>query len=277
MDFVLWVFAVALAYLAIWLTTFLCLDSLLRRNARGLFFVAAGYAAAYLVTRLCCARIESDGRVTSAPVVVLIIVFCWTLDVCLALAKRLISRGLTWQDRKHQAELSRQIKLHLALVTGAVVFSVPFYWLVTTSLKPDERTNMFPPDIIPMMQRTRKVDGVVRKVYVTRLDGREVRVVKLNELAGDNWEVRFLDGTGAKRILPASRIKPDLYPAALWSNYRDALSFLPPEYRKGWVPLWNTIYVTGLVIIGTVLSSSLVAFAFARLRWPGRDLLFVIM
>ena len=32
-----------------------------------------------------------------------------------------------------------------------------------------------------------------------------------------------------------------------------------------------------LTIIGTILASSLVAFSFARLRWPGRDVLFVVL
>jgi ABC-type glycerol-3-phosphate transport system permease component len=40
---------------------------------------------------------------------------------------------------------------------------------------------------------------------------------------------------------------------------------------------WNTIWVTGLAIAGQILSASLVAFGFARLRFPGRDLLFLVL
>ena len=32
-----------------------------------------------------------------------------------------------------------------------------------------------------------------------------------------------------------------------------------------------------MTILGTLLSSSLVAFSFARLRWPGRDALFLVL
>lgn len=42
-------------------------------------------------------------------------------------------------------------------------------------------------------------------------------------------------------------------------------------------PLSNTIVVTTLVTLGTVLSSSLVAFAMARLRFRGREPLFILM
>ena len=39
----------------------------------------------------------------------------------------------------------------------------------------------------------------------------------------------------------------------------------------------NTVLVCLLTVIGTVLSSSLVAYGFAILRWPGRDLVFFVM
>lgn len=42
------------------------------------------------------------------------------------------------------------------------------------------------------------------------------------------------------------------------------------------VYLLNTVKITFLSLVGTLLSSSLVAYAFARLRWPGRDLFFIL-
>jgi ABC-type glycerol-3-phosphate transport system permease component len=58
----------------------------------------------------------------------------------------------------------------------------------------------------------------------------------------------------------------------LWSNYPEALTFVP--YARYFL---NSVVVTGLAVLGTVLSSSLVAFAFARLRGPGKDVLFIIL
>jgi ABC-type glycerol-3-phosphate transport system permease component len=57
-----------------------------------------------------------------------------------------------------------------------------------------------------------------------------------------------------------------------WENYSDAFSF-------GMWPTWtyNTIVITVLGVIGQVISSSLVAYSFARLRWRGRDSLFSIV
>ncbi|MCX8052448.1 MAG: carbohydrate ABC transporter permease [Armatimonadetes bacterium] len=284
MEFFGWVSAIALSYVAIHRILLLVIDGVRVKPIRTLVVFAvtllAGSALAVLLVSVFGLQVDK-GRGAERSISLshpwCEVAIGLSFATAFGLAVWAGSKGLTWKDRKRYSELSRQIKLHLALVTGAAIFSVPFYWLVTTSLKPDERTNIFPPDIIPMMQRTVKVGEEEKKVYVTQFGDRTVRVAKLKELEGDKWEVRFLDRGNVTLVLPAASMRPDLYPVALWSNYRDALEFLPPEYRKGLVPLWNTIYVTALVIVGTVLSSSLVAFAFARLRWPGRDLLFVIM
>lgn len=67
----------------------------------------------------------------------------------------------------------------------------------------------------------------------------------------------------------------------LWSNYPKALKFLqkalPSGSKYGLIFVVNTLYVSGLSVIGMVLSSSLAAYAFARLRWPGRNVLFVVL
>src|SRR5262245_14314879 len=55
-----------------------------------------------------------------------------------------------------------------------------------------------------------------------------------------------------------------------WINYIEALTFVP--YGRYF---FNSVEVTGLAVLGTVLSASLVAFAFARLRGPGKNLLFI--
>ena len=55
----------------------------------------------------------------------------------------------------------------------------------------------------------------------------------------------------------------------IWSNFRDAI-----EYFPFWRYFWNSTVVTVLSVTGQVLSASVVAYGFAKLRWPGRDLVF---
>ena len=58
-----------------------------------------------------------------------------------------------------------------------------------------------------------------------------------------------------------------------WENYRISLIDILPFTRF----FLNTIYVTVTATVGAVISSSMVAFAFARLRWPGRDKIFLLV
>ena len=66
---------------------------------------------------------------------------------------------------------------------------------------------------------------------------------------------------------------PKLIPnPVVWENYPEALTVLPfSTYFQ------NSGIVSFFAIIGAVLSSSLVAYSFARLRWPGRDWLFLLV
>lgn len=57
-----------------------------------------------------------------------------------------------------------------------------------------------------------------------------------------------------------------------WDNYIKAVQSFPfLRYT------WNTSFITAVVVIGGLLSSSVVAYAFARLRWPGRNIWFIIL
>lgn len=62
-----------------------------------------------------------------------------------------------------------------------------------------------------------------------------------------------------------------------WQNYTEALDFLPVETLKGLVYLKNTMILVVLNVLGTLLSCSLVAYAFSRMRFPGRDALFALL
>ena len=71
----------------------------------------------------------------------------------------------------------------------------------------------------------------------------------------------------------------DLLPSdPQWANYPEALREMGSEPWAGFLDaLANTIVVTTLTVLGTVLSCSLVGYAFARVRFRGRGALFVLM
>ncbi len=58
-----------------------------------------------------------------------------------------------------------------------------------------------------------------------------------------------------------------------WQNFIEAWT----KYAPFNLFLKNTFIITVFSLIGTVLSASIVAFSFARLEWPGRNVLFMIL
>lgn len=89
----------------------------------------------------------------------------------------------------------------------------------------------------------------------------------------------WLVSTSLKPIEETMRVPPTLWPAhPQWHNYRDA--FIYGADQVGYIPFLvygrNTLLLCILTVTGTVVSNAIVAYAFARLRWPGRDVAFAI-
>jgi multiple sugar transport system permease protein len=58
----------------------------------------------------------------------------------------------------------------------------------------------------------------------------------------------------------------------MWSNYAGALSQFP--FLRYFT---NTMIICTFVVIGSTASSAFVAYGFARVQWPGREVLFVVV
>jgi multiple sugar transport system permease protein len=76
-------------------------------------------------------------------------------------------------------------------------------------------------------------------------------------------------------LKPASQLfiyPPTWIPRPLqWSNYYDAVTWMP-----FFTYFWNTLLVASLAALGVVISCPLAGYTLARLKWKGRDLLFMI-
>lgn len=181
-----------------------------------------------------------------------------------------------WKRIKRRKENVRKGVWHLILLIGAVVFALPFVWLLTTSFKDEDQIFKYPPVWIPTQQVKMRIGAKDFGLSTMMIGGRQEKVVELEELEDGSKKVRPVSG-GKAFIVPRSELTKIRKFGLKWANYSDALDFLPPETHKGLLYLWNTVYITLLSILGTLFSSSLVAYSFARLRWPGRDMLFVVL
>ncbi len=113
---------------------------------------------------------------------------------------------LSWS----RSQAVRRAASHLILATVGILFFLPFFWLISTSLKQLDQIFTLPPIWIPDPIR--------------------------------------------------------------WQNYPESLAYFPFLLQ-----LSNTLTITLSSVVLTLVSSSLVAYSFSRLRWPGRNILFYIM
>lgn len=115
-----------------------------------------------------------------------------------------------WQSKRALTALNKTLTF-LILAGAALLFLLPLFWMVSTSLKPKDQIFAYPLVWLPDPPQ--------------------------------------------------------------WINYSKALN--NPSF-KFLLFLQNSLYYAVTATIGTVISCALVAYAFARLRWWGRDVWFVI-
>jgi len=78
--------------------------------------------------------------------------------------------------------------------------------------------------------------------------------------------------TSLKTLGESAMVPPVIFPEKLqWNNYSDVVATLP--FIKFY---WNTIVTTIAKAVGQLVFCSLAAYAFARIEFPGRNLLFVL-
>jgi multiple sugar transport system permease protein len=96
----------------------------------------------------------------------------------------------------------------------------------------------------------------------------------------------WMFNTALKPLDEVFAVPPKWFPTQpQWANFYDALSQRVGSSEigtsEGSIPVYryffNTILITVNGVIATVFSSSLVAYAFARLNFPGRDKLFLLV
>lgn len=109
-------------------------------------------------------------------------------------------------------------------------------------------------------------------------DGKNKVIKVIGPKGGSIREYAILPNTTIK-VKEGQEVKPKTQLAVInpqWQNY-----------VKAWAPealdetfnryLMNTVIITVVSIIGVIFSSTLVAYGFARFRFPGRNVLFLIM
>ncbi|MCP4177626.1 MAG: carbohydrate ABC transporter permease [bacterium] len=82
----------------------------------------------------------------------------------------------------------------------------------------------------------------------------------INMGASQKWE-----------IYPAKQIHTSI--CFRWVNFKDAIAAM----QYFWYYLANSLVLCFLTCLGTIISSSIVAYGFSRIEWPGRDTVFLLV
>ena len=151
----------------------------------------------------------------------------------------------------------RRFGVYAGLWVGIVVMIVPFFWMISTSLKSPIEILEFPPTWVPTGHFVQAQDGTWTEVYVVSHDE-----------AARTTTVRPVDG-GPEIVRPSSEVVDRV--RLRFSNYAAAWHQAP--FARYY---FNTILVTLFVVAGVLVTSSLAAYAFARMRFWGRDNIFVL-
>lgn len=82
----------------------------------------------------------------------------------------------------------------------------------------------------------------------------------------------WMISTSLKDYSQVFNIPPNLIPnPVIWSNYPDSFSALP--FGRAY---WNSFYIAAIVVTSQLLTCSMAGYAFARIRFPGRDIVFIL-
>ncbi|MCD4689857.1 carbohydrate ABC transporter permease, partial [bacterium] len=147
--------------------------------------------------------------------------------------------------------------VYAGLMVGVVLMIVPFWWMVATSLKSPLEILEFPPTWVPTGHFAETGAGEWEEVYIVSRDQTEATVT-----------VRAIEG-GENRLLAEDAVQDRV--RFRFSNYVEAWNQAP--FARYY---FNTIFVTVFVVLGVLVTSSLAAYAFARMRFWGRDNIFLV-
>ncbi|HUR16346.1 MAG TPA: carbohydrate ABC transporter permease [Candidatus Limnocylindrales bacterium] len=160
------------------------------------------------------------------------------------------------------------------MVAITAAFLSPLVQAFTVSIKTPEQLSQARAPIWPATPRKFEYQGEQYDVYQVPIDGTvrsmalvEPRRTRSQFIDPANPDAGLVDWVGSWRTLePAWEFDPQ------WGNYAKVWDVI--DFPK---VLFNTFALAILGTVGTLVSCTLVAYGFARFRFPGRDSLFMLL
>jgi multiple sugar transport system permease protein len=185
--------------------------------------------------------------------------------------------------RKKIRNFSSALLSHGIILFIGLFFMVPFLWMLLTAFKSDQDVFHNPPRWLPYDNVLVTVNGEQLPLYTVQTDTgeKELAMIKIVEGIGT-----FVDPANPTQILEYKLqqgtqhiAEPIMHISFRWRNFVDAMQrgSRPTIGASFWIYFRNSLIIAFFSIIGTLLSNTPVAYAFARLKFPGHDVLFIMV
>ena len=173
----------------------------------------------------------------------------------------------------------------ITVIAAAVlfIFLAPFAFMILTSLKTPEQISIVGGPIWPAKPSIYQYNGKDLEVFtvpVAKCAGFDPSDSSTRNLAlakKGRQESTFVDPNDAGRgeftcaVSWRALERPWMF-SPTWANYQEVWNTI--NYPR---LMWNTTFYAIMTELGVLISCTLVAFGFARFRFPGRDFLFIVL
>lgn len=163
---------------------------------------------------------------------------------------------------------------YVYLVLGLVVMFTPVLWVAISSFKTSANLTEFPPTLLPYAAQTMMVDGHDRPLPlfdVVSADGETRRLAQLRRV-GIQAQMVDPENPEERIVVPVGDATPvrELYFAT--ENYT---SLLTSTGGQIWRYLFNSLFITVVATIITLVMNSMAAFALSKYRFRGSNVALV--
>ncbi len=199
-----------------------------------------------------------------------------------ALAPTIPLRLRAEQRARRRSRIRRMVldlPKHALIIGVGMFFLLPLLWMVFTSFKGDRDVFHQPLRLLPYDNATVTVNGQQLPLYDVTIGDQtlQLALVKMEDAIGT-----FLDPQNPSQIYNNIKMRNAEQVMQLsfrWQNYVDAFNYNPRAGSGVTILTYfgNSLIICFFAILGTVASCAVVAYGFARIDFPGRDILFVLV
>jgi len=163
---------------------------------------------------------------------------------------------------------------YLYLCVGLFTMFAPILWLVMSSLKSESAIAQFPPTFLPYSQKTVQVAGEDHPLplYAVKVDGGAVRTMA--QLRRIGIVATMVDPSNPQDTVQVNinDRKPINELQFAWTNYTELFG----KFSFG-TYLWNSVFITVVATLLTLLINSMAAFALSKYRFAGQRPVFILI